>query len=744
MEGLLTPVSTIYKPQATTPNEALEILKNEPNYDALISTLRYLRQGNSGFNISSPSPLASQLIHALVSEILPNYWEVLNSSESKVSKKSKKLRSRHSQDLELLLSCLRNVTGLNAIILSLKQHIQLAKETKKVVGGPNAQEILAILFKALTALLEGDETAQEIFHLVWDSSDPAAKKKAIWNEFLGLVGGKILGIAAEAEDIINDLSQSVREESYWVSDSSLFTLWTARNICRWSKDISLNAENDWRCCSELLSKTLRLGHSEKVIHQLLGFILLQSEDEGSHFIKLLDSLSNFEQRNMIFIIFQVISKYYISADITTEADSSWWKSDAKPISGAVKLVKVLIAGEESRKTQVLAWLTSSSGAGVGEGIAIRRAVIAALAEDKSDIETVLEKSIQQIGDKLYINHTPTMQQEAHTQVLLLAAGYVHRKAPLRLAMMMRSGSHLNAVSNRLAASSPRARFLGMAIGEALSSLVDKGDKRMDFKVDEMSSADGKWYKSLVNVADTVGSLDSLKLETMPAQQRKFKPQLTKPAKKATPMSGTSKIISIEEVETDEEKEESDDEDLVPYRKPDSDAEDSDEDATNIVRNKPTAPVYIRDLITYLRNTEDYDRQKLGLATAAPLIRRKTNFGTEVSIHAEELATLLVGLQDKYDMDDFQDMRLQGMIAILIALPSKMGPWFSKTFFDGDYSLSQRASILTTLGLGARELAGYGSVDKKPHPQQTPRSSNLPLQNPPSTHAQNLLLRKTTP
>ena len=62
------------------------------------------------------------------------------------------------------------------------------------------------------------------------------------------------------------------------------------------------------------------------------------------------------------------------------------------------------------------------------------------------------------------------------------------------------------------------------------------------------------------------------------------------------------------------------------------------------------------------------------------------------------------------MDDFQQMRLQGMIAVLIADPLKMGQWFSRTFYNGDYSMGQRASVLTVLGLGARELAGLGKED----------------------------------
>lgn len=82
----------------------------------------------------------------------------------------------------------------------------------------------------------------------------------------------------------------------------------------------------------------------------------------------------------------------------------------------------------------------------------------------------------------------------------------------------------------------------------------------------------------------------------------------------------------------------------------------------------------------------------------------------MSEHIEELATLLTGLSDKYSMEDFQRMRLQGMIAVIIAQPLRMGQWFSRTFFQGEYSMGQRASILTTLGLGARELAGLQDED----------------------------------
>lgn len=120
--------------------------------------------------------------------------------------------------------------------------------------------------------------------------------------------------------------------------------------------------------------------------------------------------------------------------------------------------------------------------------------------------------------------------------------------------------------------------------------------------------------------------------------------------------------------------------------------------------------YIRDLLSGLRETINFDRHKLALSTASTLIRRKAAFGTEVSDHIEDIASTLTGLNDKWEMENFQQWRLQAMIAVLITQPLQIGPWFSRHYFGGEFSVSQRISILTTLGIGARELAGHEKED----------------------------------
>lgn len=288
MEGWLTPVSISYKGSAqeqgkdlveirnspdVTPNlalknlkkaespaDALEILRNEPDYDTLIATLQYLANETSDVNITSPSAHASQLVHVLVSDIAPSYWSILQEPESAQMKG----RSKRSSDLKLFLFCLRSVTGLNSIILSLKQAIQQSQQPKKSIGGGNVRDVLSRLLQVMSKLLEGDETIQLISKRIWHSSDTAQKQKALWNEFLSVAaGGRILGTCAQADDIVNDLSKDLHEK-HWVSDGALYSKWLAKNITNWARNIQLDSDDVWKCCGELLSKSLRLGYNGKI------------------------------------------------------------------------------------------------------------------------------------------------------------------------------------------------------------------------------------------------------------------------------------------------------------------------------------------------------------------------------------------------------------------------------------------------------------------------------------------------
>ncbi|TKA73177.1 hypothetical protein B0A55_07394 [Friedmanniomyces simplex] len=112
----------------------------------------------------------------------------------------------------------------------------------------------------------------------------------------------------------------------------------------------------------------------------------------------------------------------------------------------------------------------------------------------------------------------------------------------------------------------------------------------------------------------------------------------------------------------------------------------------------------------LRDDKTPDRFQLGMKHAAPLIRRKANFGREVKDHAEELMGALCNLQDPFDTEQFEELKLQAMVAILLSDVDAMGPWLSTHAFVEGYSIAQRCIMLSALGLGGRELAGFKDED----------------------------------
>ena len=132
----------------------------------------------------------------------------------------------------------------------------------------------------------------------------------------------------------------------------------------------------------------------------------------------------------------------------------------------------------------------------------------------------------------------------------------------------------------------------MIVGTAISELVDPKDKRMTFSSEEISSTDGQWYLSLASVHDEIGSVEDLKPRASASKQPSSHPVKSaalngRSAKPSIKPSGTSKIISIEEIADNSESEE---EGLPTYEKPDFDESDEDDDPTVVQRDKPTAPV----------------------------------------------------------------------------------------------------------------------------------------------------------
>ncbi|KAG5997819.1 hypothetical protein E4U52_002874 [Claviceps spartinae] len=730
MDELLTPVRTTYlrrkndhepplvqarpspAPDAATDSAdyVLSVLNSQPDLDALSAVLENLTTGQDGptaFNIHVPSPKSAAIVRVLVTDIATNYWPLLKEASPSTAQDAEVTSAVAAR----LIQCLRSVVGVNAIIGHIRALFLVESDTsKQALKRSDVRLHLGIFLDLLAVLLEGNDAIRQLWHSSTDSLVDVASKKVQTQSLFSLVtGGKMLSLAAATSGVIGE--EAVPFRARWLIDGSEFSIWIARNVVAWAKTLSGDSF-ELQSCFDLFHRSLSLGYADTIVTILIDHLLLAQGVRRELFAQVCLHQPQ-ASKKVINLLLGYLSRKFLNHLELREAVPN------ETVSAVAGVIDDVVQNDHIRVSHLVNWCCSTSGAGLGDSIGIRRAVLALLARDKETITLVLEKSINQFGDQLYIKHSAIMQQQVHTEIVLLAAGYVARLSPIKLTMLLRSGTYLRTISNRIASTHGRARFLGLCVGEALSLLQDSNAKKLDFHMDETDSEEAQWLKNLTKVADAVGPAGPIltcppsRVETNTQSPRvaatfKSTPAVSmlrpkpKPKAKPMPVSQPAPRPIIEEIDSDES---ADDELLQPLPNEGSDDPDSDDDATLVRRNKPNPPVYIRDLITFLRDSESYEKQELGIKTAPGLIRRKAHYGAEVSSHAEELARLLVGLQDKFDIDDFESLRLQAMMALVIAQPQSMAPWFARTFFEGDYSLSQRTSVLVTLGLSARELAG---------------------------------------
>jgi telomere length regulation protein len=110
-------------------------------------------------------------------------------------------------------------------------------------------------------------------------------------------------------------------------------------------------------------------------------------------------------------LLRLISLKHFSTSPVLSQGEEWWKVDSDSVSSVAGLVHCLINGDEDLRSSAIEWLIGSRGGGVGEPIGIRRALVAVLAQDDMVLKNLLESSLQQFTDKLWIGHAPVLRQE---------------------------------------------------------------------------------------------------------------------------------------------------------------------------------------------------------------------------------------------------------------------------------------------------------------------------------------------
>lgn len=140
---------------------------------------------------------------------------------------------------------------------------------------------------------------------------------------------------------------------------------------------------------------------------------MNESQEARHLSNLFSNLANTEQRALLFSILKIMADVHLN-----QLNGSNPSEEQTIISAAAGAIKSFVADDTKYLNHLVTWLTNANGAGLGDTIGIRRAVLAVLSSDRDSIASVFEKSLNQFGDYLYIRHTPVLQQEGMQDSML--------------------------------------------------------------------------------------------------------------------------------------------------------------------------------------------------------------------------------------------------------------------------------------------------------------------------------------
>lgn len=290
-------------------------------------------------------------------------------------------------------------------------------------------------------------------------------------------------------------------------------------------------------------------------------------------------------------------------------------------------------------------------------------------ESEQNTRAVTQSQLQKWGSEPAIKLESIVLQQMRTSFLILLL----KNQPQECAKLLKDPLFINAVSTRLGAFSDAVKNLALVLTNELCNGADQEPIFKNLVVDEQLSALEPKFSSLDEAWDV------------------FSQAVEVPDQEIQKLETNVASLKVDQIVNNN----------------DSDYSSDDDDPT--VRKKTIQkPLYIKDLLAYISvDTNDsaaFEKRKLAFEHGPTLIRQKLRHGSELRIYTEKLLTSLLAMTNIYEDANFEQARLNCMIAVASSDIS-LGAILVELLAGGDYSLQQRVTILSTLSFAARELAG---------------------------------------
>ncbi|KAI0637229.1 telomeric DNA binding protein [Trametes polyzona] len=333
------------------------------------------------------------------------------------------------------------------------------------------------------------------------------------------------------------------------------------------------------------------------------------------------------------------------------------------------------------------------------------------SRDREGLDILRRKVLDVWTDADHIRHSLLSHHRYLTLLLLATLRYSPSPSPAHdLAL---SPSFVKSISTYISHLDPSIRRCGMLVAEEVARAAGKTLDFGDWAGDEQGKPWCRQLRELLKECDV--DADAEVAEPLEAD-------VEQPTSQPLPSDAPEPTKAKVTVGVPSSGYDSDDS-LTGYASPassrsasptPSELEEIERDPTiRVGAKKVPRPVYLAQLGEMLRPTgglQSGDEQlqatkvEVALEVAEELIRRKSGYGTELEENAVNLVHGLVGLQDNYELDGFDQKRQAALNALVACCPRKAAPAIIEEFFRNQYSTDQRFVMLNALALGARELA----------------------------------------
>lgn len=308
-------------------------------------------------------------------------------------------------------------------------------------------------------------------------------------------------------------------------------------------------------------------------------------------------------------------------------------------------------------------------------------------DDVQHLDTLLLELLSAWSSKLSISRTSISQHVYLSSLILLIVHCRKYSNEAKLKEILFRG-----VQQHIESQNSSIRCIGMILTELVLNKIDSfaAEEKLQFDYTGFDSNDTQIVESFRNLCDLYDNQQSLD------ESGDVPDELMVPTKPEQNVHSNETVNTIVKANDDLDS----DDDLEPY--------DMSNDVPDV---HDKSPKYLLDLKETICETDDPNIFAACLENCRQLIRDQLS--NDDALLGLDILRILIGLEQKFHMQNFEEHRLSGCVAICTIYPKECVEYISGEFHSelGRYSIANKILMLEIIAESAKELASIETPNK---------------------------------